>query len=106
MAIPAIVWSVVGLLIKMFTPTVQTYFQDAMKGVYKKALESESEYDDIQAKIMVSILGIDVSGVTITPTTTTKNIPPEIAEGLVGSFTSIATGRPFEDSILDPRATL
>ena len=106
MAVPAFVWSGLMLLLKFLAPNVRTLFEEAMKGVYKSAMESPNKIDDIGVKILMTATGVDVSGVVVTPSPASENLPPDVVDTVAGSLLQVVTGRPFEDGILNPIDTM
>jgi hypothetical protein len=95
MAIPAIAWTIISMLIKWASPVARQALEGGIKTYYKSALESPNVVDDVVAKILVGILSVDVSGVAIEPKpdTNTVPIPPEVVNLLVDSTVIVATGK-------------
>jgi hypothetical protein len=94
MAVPAIVWSIVLMVVKWLSPIARDAFAEAMKQFYKTAMESPNQLDDIAATVICKMLNVDVSGVTYNPTTG-GSAPPEVIKAVTGGFSEIV-GAPFE----------
>lgn len=109
MAIPAIAWTMIAMLLKWASPLAREALSGGIRGYYKKAKESPNQADDVLAGILVALLQVDVSGVVIEPKpdTNTVPIPPDMIDLFVKSVVHAATGnpvgwtadRPFESSL-------
>lgn len=95
MPIPMFVWSGLMLLLKFLAPNVRTLFEEAVQGVYKKAMESPNKIDDIGVKLLVTACGVDVSGVVVTPSPDSQNLPKDVVDAVAGSLAQVITGTPF-----------
>jgi hypothetical protein len=92
MAIPAIVWSIVLVLVKMLSPVARGAFEEAMKAFYRASMESSNQVDDIAATAICAILRIDVSGVTYTPPAEGGSAPKEVVDAVTSGFIEIGSG--------------
>jgi hypothetical protein len=99
MAVPAIVWSVILMVVKWLSPVARTAFEVAMQNFYRTAMESENQMDDVAATVLCKVLGVDVSGVEYTKYVGTQTAPAEVMKAVTGGLVEVATGRPFDPSI-------
>jgi hypothetical protein len=98
MAVPAVVWSLVLMVVKWLSPVARDAFSEAMKSFYKVAMESPNQLDDIAAKVIVTMLNVDVSGVTFTPPAA-GSAPAEVVAAITGGLIEVGTGRPFDPAV-------
>lgn len=98
MAVPAVVWSLVLMVVKWLSPVARDAFAEAMKAFYKVAMESPNQLDDVAAKVIVTLLNVDVSGVTFTPSVG-GSAPKEVVDAVTGGLIEVTTGRPFDPMI-------
>jgi hypothetical protein len=92
MAIPAIVWSIVLVLVKMLSPVARDAFAVAMQAFYKTAMESNNQLDDIAASAICKVMNVDVSGVVFTPPAEGGSAPKEVIDAVTNGFIEIGTG--------------
>jgi hypothetical protein len=92
MAIPAIVWSIVLVLVKMLSPVARDAFVVAMQAFYKTAMESSNQVDDIAATVICKMMNVDVSGVVFTPPAEGGSAPKEVVEAVTNGIIEIGSG--------------
>ena len=85
---PLILWAV-----KALSSTARQALVVALQGWYVTALATPNKVDDIAAKILVTMLQVDVSAVPQGP----DNVPLEVVDAVVGGMVEVATGKnPFD----------
>ena len=95
MAIPAFVFQALLAVVGIIAPNVRKLFEIAMQGVYKSAMESPNKIDDIGVKILITACSIDVSGVVVTPSPDSANLPPDVVDAVANGFVTVISGSPF-----------
>lgn len=92
MAIPAILWSIVLVLVKMLSPVARNAFVVAMQAFYKMAMESATPLDDIAATVICKLMNVDVTGVVFTPPALGGSMPKEVVDAVTNGFIEIGSG--------------
>jgi hypothetical protein len=95
MAIPAVLVPVIVWAVKALSEEARKALAIALQGWYVHALATPNKVDDIAAKILCILLSVDVSSVPQGP----DNVPVEVVDAVIGGFTEVVTGRPFDPSI-------
>lgn len=93
MTVPAIVWDLIVMVVKWLSPTARTAFDDALKAFYKHAMETSSSLDDVAAKVICTLMNVDVSGVVYTPPAAGGSTPKEVVDTVTNGLVQVATGR-------------
>jgi hypothetical protein len=105
MALPAIVGTllipVLMQILKLVTPTLREELVKFLQEWTARCYATPNKWDDIAAKLVASILSVDLSGVIVKPTDN------DVTNAVVGAFVTIATGtppgwsaeRPFDPSV-------
>ena len=97
MAIPAIVWSLVLVIVKWLSPVARDAFATAMQAFYKTAMESPNQLDDIAATVICKLMNVDVSGVVYTPSVG-GSAPKEVVDAVTSGLIEVGTGINAPDS--------
>ncbi len=102
MAIPAVVWSLVLIIVKWLSPVARDAFEKAMVAFYKTAMESENQLDDIAATVICKLMNVDISGVVVSSHpvgTAPKEVVDAVTNGLVEVTMGWSADRPFDPSV-------
>jgi len=87
---PLIMWAV-----KTLSSAARASLAVALQGWFRHALSTPSAMDDIAAKILVTLLQVDVSDVPQGP----ENVPQDVVDAVVGGMVEVATGRSYDPAI-------
>lgn len=98
----ALAMQVLLMVIGWLSPVARKALSDALQGWYAHALATPNKMDDIAAKVVVSILSVDVSKVVATPSPDSANLPPEVVNAVSGGLLEVITGRPFDATVDSP----
>lgn len=95
MAIPAIAWSILSVLLNLMKGPARDMLVSGIKPWYKRCLEDESQANDLLARLVAALLQVDVSDVKIEPTPTTNSIPipPEVMSQIATTLVTVSTGK-------------
>lgn len=84
--------TVILQVLKLVTPTLRSELDGFVKAWAEKAFATPNKWDDVGAKIVAGLLSVDLSGVTVVPSSGN-----EIADAVSESLLEVATGKsPFD----------
>lgn len=92
MAVPAVVWQLILIVVRWLSPVARTAFEQAMVAFYKTAMESPNQLDDIAATVICKVLNVDVSGVVFTPPAAGGSAPKEVVDAVTSGLIEVSTG--------------
>jgi hypothetical protein len=75
-------------ILKLVTPTLREELQKFIQDWTARCYVTPNKWDDVAAKLVASVLSVDLSGVTVKPTDN------DVSNAVVGALVTIATGNP------------
>jgi hypothetical protein len=75
-------------ILKLVTPTLREELVKFLQDWTARCYATPNKWDDVAAKLVASILSVDLSGITVKPTDN------DVSNAIVGAVVEIATGTP------------